>query len=675
MLLSMAITNPVLLFAVILLIILIMPILFDKLNIPSVIGLIICGIIIGPYGFNIVENNATFELLSTIGLLYLMFLTALDLNLEEFQAYKYKSLLFGFLTFTIPLLIGYFLFRYIFHFNFDRSILFASTFSTHTLVTYPIVTKRNITNDHSIPITIGATIISDIAALTLLAVIVNNVQLGINTDLWIRLSLSVTGFLLLEFLIVPIIAKWFFRKFAGERYSHYIFVLSVLFLSSWLAEALGMEAIIGAFISGIALNKFIPKSSNLMNKIEFVGNSLFIPIFLISVGMLFDVQVIFKGYSIIIMAIIFTVAGTSAKWLAAKSTQWICGFNRFQGQLMTGLSSSHTAGTLAIILAGQRIGLVNNTLLNATIIFMLLSCIISSLITHHASKQVAIINKDSDNTRKDSQKLPEEHFLIPFINTDLFSKQVKFVSLIKNRKSPNPVSVLYVIPNNKYAEQNISSIKNNTKNIMSLGSDSELDIEEIYAIDNNVVSALARTSLEKSAYPIIIPWEKTFSLATLREERIRDVTASVDKSVYVCYLEHQLIGSKSIKLFAPPLCNLELGFELWLKKVVTLSQELSIPIDVYCTSSEYDSMLKSVNNGRKVSFMRLHEFKDWGNYTYIESQITENDIIIIIMSRKDYISSNTYFDNLPFKIEKSFKDNVKIAIYPYQTLIPHYSLT
>lgn len=665
--LVLPITNPVLLFAVILLIILIVPLILDNLNIPGIIGLIICGIIIGPYGFNIVENNSAIELFSTIGLLYLMFLIGLELDLNEFQLNKYQSIIFGFLTFTIPLAIGFPIFYHIFKYSFDASLLLSSTFATHTLVTYSIVSKRNIKKDKSIAITVGATILADIAVLTLLAVIINKAQHGISPNFWINLALSMTVFLAGSFTIIPMLSKWFFRKFEGERHSHYIYVLAILFLTSWFAEVLGMEAIIGAFIAGIALNKLIPKSSTLMNKLEFVGNALFIPFFLVSVGMLVDIKVIFQDYMIVLLAVMFTVVSTFGKWLAALVSQLLFKFNRNQRELMTGLSSAHTAGTLAIILAGQKVGLVDGNILNATIIFMLLSCILSSLITQSASKKIALTIDSDKNDDATVPVIPAEKFLLPFVNMDTLSKQIKFTSYINDKKSKKTVSVLRVVPNDEKAEKEIYTIKRDSNDIKSIGSDSELDVKEIYTIDNNVVSALARTSREISASSIIIPWSATHSFSNLREERIRHIISSVDKSVYVCHLERSLIEQKRIVLFAPPLCHLETGFKLWVNSIIRLSQELSIPIVIYSDSKSYEAFIQTTNNGKKINYISHIEYEDWGNYHLLEQQINNNDIIVIVMSRKDYLSSNSYFDNLPFKLEKTFDKHIKIAIYPYQT--------
>lgn len=253
-------TNPVLIFSLILFIILLSPILLRRLNIPGIIGLIIAGVIIGPHGLYILEKNSAINLFSTIGLLYIMFIAGLELDLNEFKSHRNKSLVFGFFTFIIPLAIGFPVCHYLLHYDFNASFLTASMFATHTLVAYPIVSKLGVSKNQAVAITVGGTILTDTAVLIMLAVIMGNSQGNLNQEFWIRLGASLIIFSAIMFIVIPRIAKWFFRKLESEKHSHYIFVLSVVFFAAFLAEVAGVEPIIGAFVAGLALNKLIPHS-------------------------------------------------------------------------------------------------------------------------------------------------------------------------------------------------------------------------------------------------------------------------------------------------------------------------------------------------------------------------------------------------------------------------------
>ena len=672
MVLHLPITNPVLLFTVILFIILICPLLLERINIPSIIGLILCGVIVGPNGLNIIANDSAIDLLSTIGLLYLMFLIGLELDINEFKLNKYKSILFGILTFAIPLAAGYYVFDQLLHYDRTAALLISSTLATHTLIAYSIVNKHNIANNKSIAVTVGGTILADIAVLTLLAVLVNKSQLGIDTRFWIKMSLSLIIFLFIEFYVVPVTAKWFFKKFEGERLSHFIFVLLVLFLSSWFAEILGMEAIIGAFVSGIALNRFIPKTSNLMNKIEFTGNALFTPFFLVSVGMIVNVREIFQDYNIILIGVLLTVIGTAAKWVAALITQWICRFNKHQRNLIFGLSSAHTAASLAVIIAGHNAGIVGPEMLNSVIIFMLLTCVISPIVTQQTARKIA---SDPNNAGNMSNVvIPEEHFLIPYTNDVVYRNLLYFVSLIRNKKSSKPITLLKVVPNDETAEKKIMDIKASGLKLNKMASDFEINLDEVVTIDNNTVSAIVRICREKSTYPIIIPWMKSNTLSNLREERIRHVTESIYRSVYVCDVDQHFVQQKRIVVLAPELCELEIGFPLWLDKVYLLAQNLSIPVNVFSSDNTYNKVVEHLNIKKNQNVQHV-TITDWHNFNLLAQQLRNDDIIIIIMSRKDFVSHDITFDNLPFKVEKQFKHNIKIAIYPYQSYTPENDIT
>nr|WP_278020906.1 cation:proton antiporter [Flavobacterium ginsengisoli] len=314
---ELPLSNPVLIFSLILFIILLCPILLKKINIPGIIGLIISGVIIGPHGLNILAKNSAVDLFSTIGLLYIMFIAGLELDMNEFKANRNKSVLFGFFTFILPLSIGFPVCFYLLKYDFNASFLTASMFATHTLVAYPIVSKLGIAKNQAVAITVGGTILTDTAVLIILAVIMGSSQGNLNQAFWVKLIVSLAIFSAIMFMIIPRVAKWFFKKLESEKHAHYIFVLSVVFFAAFLAEVAGVEPIIGAFVAGLALNPLIPHSSALMNRIEFIGNSLFIPFFLISVGMLVDVSVILSGPTALIVAGTLSVVAIFGKWIAS----------------------------------------------------------------------------------------------------------------------------------------------------------------------------------------------------------------------------------------------------------------------------------------------------------------------------------------------------------------------
>ncbi|SEP10326.1 Kef-type K+ transport system, membrane component KefB [Mucilaginibacter gossypiicola] len=381
-------SNPVLVFSLILLIILLAPIVMGKFRFPGIVGFILAGIAIGPHGLNLLRKNSAVDLFSTIGLLYIMFIAGVELDLNEFKQKKHKSLVFGFFTFCIPILIGFPICYYLLGYPLITSALTASMFATHTLVAYPIVSKYGMAKNEAVAISVGGTILTDTAVLILLPVIMGAKSGGLGFSFWLQLMISLSIFAFIMFVLIPPLARWFFNRYRDNKTLPYVFVLFIVFLSAFLSQLAGVEPIIGAFVAGLALNKAVQQSQPLMHRIDFVGNAIFIPFFLISVGMLVDLRVLTRGPQATIVAVSLTLGALLGKWLAALSTQKIFKYSATQRTLIFGLSSAHAAATLAIILVGFKAQIIDDNILNGTIILILVTCVVASFATERASKNL-----------------------------------------------------------------------------------------------------------------------------------------------------------------------------------------------------------------------------------------------------------------------------------------------
>lgn len=664
---QLPLSNPVLVFSLILFIILLAPILLRKVKIPGIIGLIISGVIIGPFGFNFLEKNSAVDLFSTIGLLYIMFIAGLDLDMNEFKSNRNKSILFGFFTFILPLSIGFPVCHYILGYDFNASFLIASMFSTHTLVAYPIVSRLGVSKNEAVAITVGGTILTDTAVLIILAVIMGNSRGSLNVDFWLRLGISLVIFSAIMFYLIPKITRWFFEKLENEKHAHYIFVLSVVFFSAFLAEISGLEPIIGAFVAGLALNQLIPQTSALMNRIEFIGNSLFIPFFLISVGMLVDVTVILNGPTAIIIAIVLTVCAIFGKWFAALFTQLVFKYSSAQRQLIFGLSSSHAAATLAVILVGYKAGILDENVLNGTIILILITCVVASIATENAAKKILVTEKSTvlSNTEKDL--FYSEHILLPIANLMNIEKLLEFTLLIKDKKSINPVTVLSVVPNNAEAEINIVSARKKLEEYKKEGAASEIKINTIATIDLNATTGIARISKEIMADIIVLGWpNKPGILEKLIGEKIYSIINNIDKNLFICHQGKLLITQKRIIVLAPPLAEKENGFEVWLQKILELSKELSIPVILFGLRVTYDTAKAKMEQNKWKGAVKFHAFSDWDDLLVLTDFVNPDDLLVLISARKNAVSYQKYLDHIPSKLEKHFHANNKIVIYPQQ---------
>lgn len=654
-------SNPILIFLILLFIALLAPMILKRINVPSIIGLIIAGVIVGPYGLNLIDNNnAGVNMFSTIGLLYIMFIVGLELDLREFSLNKNKSFVFGFYTFIIPLIVGFPVCHYLLGYNLSASFLTASMFSTHTLVTYPIVSRMGVSKNQAVAITVGGTILTDTAVLIILALVLSSTQGGLTVGFVIKLLASLVVFSGIMFFVVPRIAKWFFRRSETEKYSNYVFVLFIVFAAGYLAELGGIEPIIGAFAAGLALNRLIPHTSALMNRIEFIGNSLFVPIFLISVGMLVDVSIVFNGPKTIIIAVILTIVALIGKWLAAFFTQKTFRYSRVQRDLIFGLSSSHAAATLAIIIVGFQAGILDEYILNGTIILILITCIIASLVTQYSARKIAISEESNPLTKESLGDFADEKILVPIANPSNIGHHVELALLIKDKKSVNAISLLGVVNNDEEAEKNIVSFRKKLQEFVNTATAAEVNVDIITTIDHNVPSGIIRTARETMTDIVLLGWPgKVGVLEKLLGDKVDLIIKNMDKNLFICHIEQKLISHQRIVVISPPLTEKEDGFSLWIKKVMELSSELSIPI-LHLGHPETQKIISETKNNK----FTFEPFTDWDNPLICGDLIRKDDIIILISAHSGYISYIPILDNLPTRLESRFPNNSRIVVYP-----------
>ncbi|WP_293955255.1 MULTISPECIES: cation:proton antiporter [unclassified Sphingobacterium] len=656
--------NPVLIFSLVLFIILLSPIVLRPIKVPGIIGLIISGVIIGPHGLNWLEKNSAITLFSTIGLLYIMFIAGLELDMNEFKKTKNKSLLFGFLTFIVPISIGYPVCHLLLGYGVLPSLLISSMFATHTLVSYPIVNSYGISKMEAVAITIGGTILTDTAVLIILAVITGVSQGNIGNEFWITLAISFAIFLFIMFGVIPRIAKWFFERLGSEKTSNYIFVLSVVFFAAFLAEIAGLEPIIGAFVAGLALNKLIPHSSALMNRIEFIGNAIFIPFFLISVGMIVDVSVILKGPQALIIAGTLTVVAIVGKYVAAWLTQIVFKYSRGQRNLIFGLSSAHAAATLAVIMVGHKNGIIDENVLNGTILLILVTCIVATVVTGNASRKV-VMDGEQDEEHTDIVKEKDENILISIANMDNMEPILDFSTYIKSKKCSYPVSIVSVVKDNEQAQLNMSKARKNLDNMVRYASGSETSVTISATIDLNIASGVARSAKEVSANCIVLGWP---SAANFMDKFVGEKTESIlnrtSANVMLCHFKKPFISNKSIIVFAPPMCEAEFGFEYWLEKVVKLAQELSIPITFVVderSAAAIEEYLVELKNSVPVTFKH---YNAWDNLQGLKAFKEEGAMIIFVSARNGEVSYRDSLDGVAKKLDRIYANENLVLVFP-----------
>jgi Kef-type K+ transport system membrane component KefB len=667
---SLPLTNPVIIFSIVLFIILFAPILFNKIKVPHIIGLIIAGIVVGPYGFNLLNRDSSIVLFGTVGLLYIMFLAGLEIDLAEFKKNTKKIIVFGLATFLLPFVFGTLASFYVLGYGFLSSMLLASMFSTHTLISYPIASKYGVARNGAVALTVGGTMITDILALLILAIIAGSTQQDVTSAFWIQLSISCIVFVGILFFLFPPVIRWFFKRFE-DNVSQYIFVLATVFLSSFLAEAAGIEAIIGAFFSGLILNKFIPHQSALMNRINFVGNAIFIPFFLIGVGMLVDLTVITKGWEALKVAGVITFVAIVTKYLAAWLTQKAFGMGRYERNIIFGLSTSHAAATLAIILVGynivigetatgEPIRLLNEDILNGTILLILFSCAISSFVVEKAAARIALLGEDNEKENGDER---EEKTLASLVNMEMVVPMMDLALMLKKSKSKQPIFALQIIDD---ANEGSNKSKKILDFAVSHASATDNNIIPIVRHDANIANGIIYTIKEQNITDTLIGLHRHADQKTFFGPTVQKILDRVWGTLYIYKPVQPFNTLKRIIAVLPDNGEKEPGFIHWYEKLTTLAKSSGMPIHFYGG----DTILKEIQGLGNVqttqSGTHFHTFDHWEHFLILGKEVKPNDLFVIVSSRKGAASYNDHMSKLPNYLTNYFKENSFILLYPEQ---------
>lgn len=669
---SLPLRNPVIIFSLVLFIILFAPILFNKIKVPHIIGLIIAGVIVGPYGLNLLKRDASIVLFGTVGLLYIMFLAGLEIDLAEFKKNRKQIAVFGLLTFLLPLIIGCLASYYLLGYSFLSSLLLASMFSTHTLVSYPIASKYGVIRNKAVSMTVGGTMITDILALLILAGIAGMTKENVSASFWFQLGASTMIFVGIVFAVFPFIIRWFFKHFE-DSISQYIFVLAMVFLASFLAEVAGVEAIIGAFFSGLVLNKFVPHSSALMNRIDFVGNALFIPFFLISVGMLVDVTVLVNGWGALKVAGVIITAALITKYFAAFLTQKIFKLSATEGKMIFGLSTSHAAATLAIILvgyniitgetaSGEPIRLLNEDVLNGTILLILVSCGVGSFVTESASKKLAL---ESDQQEQPSQE-NNEKILVSLAHPDMVEELVDFGVMLQSHRSVNSIYGLNVIDDEQNGTNKASVSKKIMEKAVSRANASENSLVPIVRYDSSISNGIVYTIKEHEVSDVVIGLHKRADQHTFLGPKAENIIRRIHETIYIYKPTQPINTFKRILVVTPADAESDPGFTHWLRKLMDMAKQAGIPMMFYGANRTNLEVKKLAERTTDVPTIDYKTFENWDDFLIFSSELKKNDLFVIVSSRKGNNSYLPQMAKLPYYLANYFASQSLIMLYPKQ---------
>ena len=675
--LELPITDPTWIFLLVLLIILFAPILLTKLRIPHIIGMILAGLAIGEHGFNILVRDSSFELFGKVGVYYIMFLAGLEMNMADFKKNRGKAVALGLLAFIIPISIGMVTNVLLLKYSLITSILLASMYASHTLVAYPIVIRYGISRQRSVSIAVGGTAVTDTLTLLVLAVIsgVFKGEAGGLFWLWLVVRFVVLGGLIMYFL--PRIGRWFFRRY-DDNVMQYIFVLAMVFLGAGLMELIGMEGILGAFLVGLVLNRLIPHVSPLMSHLEFVGNALFIPYFLIGVGMLIDVKVIFGGGDALKVAGVMIVVALGGKWIASWLTQKIYRMSALERELMFGLSNAQAAATLAAVLVGYNIilpdgsRLLNEDVLNGTVLLILVTCIVSSFTTERAARKMAM---GEAHPEEDRSREPEK-ILIPVANPNTIEYLMNLALVIRDPKQKDNLLALNVINDHSGTEALEQQGKRYLERAAKITASAGVELKCISRYDLNIAAGIIHTAKEHGATDVIIGlhWkvnivDSFFGMLT------ENLLKGLHREVMVARFLIPINTLRRIIVAVPPKAEYEAGFQKWVDHFCRMGTTLGCRVHFFAneqTGNLLQALVKKKHSNTLTEFSRLDE---WEDLLLLTGQVNYDHLLVVISARRGSISYDSSFEKLPSQLGRYFTNNSLIVLYPDQLGDPQDALS
>ena len=660
------ITEPVYVFLVLLLVIFFSPKILKLLRIPGIVGYILAGVALGPNGFNIIAKSGGIELFATIGLLYIMFLIGLEIDLMDFKKNRSKSFIFGAMTFFIPLIMGFFVCRYLIKLEFIPALLLASMFSTHTMISYPIVSRLGLARHRVTNIVAGGTIITDTAVLLLLAVIINTLHTNHDPYFWFRMILSMSLLVLILFWLFPKISKWLFRKLEGDAGGQYLLLLLVLFIAAWLAKRAGIEPMIGAFLAGIAMNRLVPSTSSLMNRTKFIGDTLFIPFFLVGVGMVVDLRVFLQGDQALFIALILIVVALISKFAAAWISQLIFGFKPVERNLMFGLSASHAAATIALILIGYNMGILDIYVLNGTVAVIFVSCIVSGFVTQSAGRRLAILDHTIQGPPPVNQRI-----LVPLANPATMKQLLNLASLLKNPDSEEaiyPLSVIVGDIDSEVSKIQLRAMNQNVEHVLRDSDRPEVRFNSVTRVDLNVANGINRAIKELMITHVILGWNgKTSTLNFIFGTLLEGVLPRNNQAIAIAKLDHPVYGLKKVCVIFPPNARYESGFKDVVRLIANFARQNTARI-LFIGNSDNISAIEKTKAQLHQNFITEYlTVEDYNELNAIEHQIRSSHLSIFVAARPRTLSYCNYIAHLPRTLSKNFPESDFIILYPEQT--------
>jgi Na+/H+ antiporter len=662
------ITSPVAIFLVVLLIMLCAPMILNRLKIPHVIGLILAGVLVGPHGFNILARDMSFEVFGQVGILYLMFLAGLEIDMYHLKRNIGRGAVFGLYTFFIPLLIGA-AGAYIFlGLDLLTSTLLASMFAAHTLLAYPIISRLGLSKNPAVIIAIAGTIFTVLGSLTVLAGVVGVCHDGAFSILGtLKLLAMLVIYCILTVYLFPRIARWFFKRYS-DGIMQFIFVLAVVFVAAQSAVAIGIEGVFGAFMAGLVLNRYVPARSPLMSRIEFVGNAIFIPYFLIGVGMLINMGVLLKGWNTVYVATVMSVIAMGSKWLAAYAAQRTYHLKPIDRSVLYQLTNAHTAVALAVVMIGYNMHIFGEEILNGTVIMILVTCTVSSIGTSRAATRLKVLEMSDSNVEKAARterRKPINTLIAvgsPLTAPELVNLAVMMRGTVSKRSS---LYALHVRNDNTASSRAVS--RNSLDVAEQTAASADVKLSSLERYDMNFVTGMINTIEERDITDVVIGLHRRNAVIdSFFGDKLSRLLRATNKMIVIsrCFIPINTITR--IVVAVPEKAEYETGFVRWVSALGNLTRDVGCRIIFCCYAATRKSIHAVLRHGEYDIRSEFRTIEAWDDFILLSNKILPDDLFVVVNARRTSVSFTSDLDTLPQFLQRYMASNNLLVLYPEQ---------
>ena len=664
------ITSPTLIFFVVLLIILLAPIIMGKLRIPHIIGMVLAGVLIGEHGLNILERDHSFELFGKVGLLYIMFLAGLEMDMESVKKNSKRILLFGLLTWLIPLILTFFISSWLLGYSYTASFLLGCIMASNTLIAYPIISRYGLQRHSSVMLSVGGSMLSIFLALMMLAGLSASYGEDTGIGFWLLFLLKFILFCAACIVFIPRMARYFLRRYS-DAVMQFIFVLAVMFLSAALSEAIGVEGIVGAFIAGLILNRYIPHVSPLMNRIEFTGNAIFIPYFLIGVGMLINVSSLFEGWRMLGVVALIVFFGTFGKALAAYVSSLLFRMSKAEGHMMFGLTCAHAAGAIAMVMVGMRLEvspgvfLVNNEILNGVVIMILITCIISTMMTEKASQEIILHGKMLPIAHR--HKKDDEKILLCVKYPEIAPQLLELALMMRNQKLSRDLVALNVVYDDDNASEHREEGLRLLERLQQRASAADLQMQTQVRLATNIANGIKHAFREFGCSEIIMGMHvHTDVNPKFWGEFLQSLYNGLNRQIVLTRFVQPLNTLRRIQVVVPSRAEFEPGFQRWLERLARMAGNLDCRIQFHGRNESMELIREYINNHHPSVRAEYTYMAHWNELPRLAENIREDHMFVVITARKGTISYKNALERLPNELMQHFSGKNLMILFPDQ---------